>query len=162
MDSYFSDKLIRNLSYNPELTQNFIHAVLDRFIESRPVACYVYFLMLLEEYNPVKVVTDLESESFDFLFKNVLTSIEAEFEVNLENYKDMNIDASEYITSLQNAKPLLDKDSKKVKKDAARVKRDRIDRLASETRKIVHALPVYESMADNVSVSNSGKYWTFR
>ncbi len=191
------EQVCRLFSYDPDMAEGFICAILDRFMPSRPVACYIYFKMLLEKYDPVNIVAELETYRFDSLFIDTLENIKEEFNVDLSYYETMinngyeymeenksKIDSKNklhkttldpelciYVEACFNASNYIDS-LKKVKvatctngntnKSAKRIQRDRIDRLASETRRIVHSLKAFDNMKEHVGISKSGSYWCYR
>lgn len=124
--------VISQLAYEPDLCQNLITAVIDRFGKRKPVAAFLYGMIMLDMYDTTKVIEMLTKTSdFNNLMHTLLHAIELAYPVDLSMYKDVEFNADKYLTSLKslsNQKAL----------------RDRIDRLTSDTRKIVHNLQVYK------------------
>jgi hypothetical protein len=141
--------VISRLTYEPKLCQKLITAVIDRFKKRKPVAAFIYMMIMLEEYSSSTVIDMITNTSdFNKLFHRILSVIEDTYSVNLSMYDDFEFNATAYLESLKslsNEKAL----------------KSRIDRLASDTRKIVHDLEIFKiARNDYVHYSKHGKTYS--
>lgn len=105
-----------------------VDAVIDRFSARKPVAGYISLCILNECYDARTVVADLKSKDFSQLFHAVLNELSHKYNLDISKYTNATFDANKYISSF-----------KSISDESAR---DRIDRLASQTRQDVNKLPV--------------------
>ncbi len=139
------DALIRKLSYAPDTCFTLINSIIVRFMAKKPVAGYIFLCIINGNYEVREVVSDLKTKNFNWLFHKILKITEDNFLVDLSGYSNHVFEAEKYLESL----------SKTDDKEA----RNRIDRLASQTRKDVFMLqPVKAAMSDYIDVR--GKYYT--
>lgn len=97
-----------------------INAVIERFCARKPVAAYIYLLILANCYNPRKAVRDLKTKNFNLLFHTVLSILEEMYNINLSEYNSRTFVADKYLSSFR-----------AISDESARA---RIDRLATATR----------------------------
>lgn len=136
------DDLICRLSFDPDTCFRIINAIITRFMKKKPVAAYNLLCIINAEfekpkhkYNVLEVVSDLKTKDFNCLFHRVLEKIEKNVGIDLSLYANHVFTADKYIESL----------SKKNEIEA----RNRIDRLASQTRKDVFNLrPIKAALSD--------------
>ncbi len=135
-----TEAILRRLSYKPDVCSSLIHAVIQRFLAKKPVAGYVYLLIMNESYDPVTVTADLKTKDFDQLFHALLHELECNYHVDLSCYDSTVFRADKYLASFRSAD------------DAAA--RARIDRLASRTRSDVQKLRAFiEARSEYVDVN---------
>lgn len=122
-----ADKVVSEITFEDDMYA-LVDAVIDRFSARKPVAGYIFLCILDECYNARTVVADLKSKDFNQLFHAVLNELSHNYNLDISKYTNATFDANKYISSF-----------KSVSDEAAR---DRIDRLASQTRHDVQKLPI--------------------
>lgn len=122
-----ADQVISKIIFEDDM-HALVDAVFDRFSARKPVAGYISLCILNECYDARTVVADLKSKDFNQLFLAVLNELSHKYNLDISKYTNATFDADKYISSF-----------KSISDESAR---DRIDRLASQTRKDINKLPV--------------------
>ena len=126
------------LSYTPDLCSKLITSVIERFGKRKPVAAYIYLLIMLEQYDVKKVIGCLKTTTdFNTLFHNLFRQLEEAYPVDLHTYDNVIFNADKYLDSFKSI-------SGTSKKIVQNTRRGRIDRLATETRKTVYNLSSFK------------------
>lgn len=115
--------------------RSLVNAVINRFYARKPVAGYVFLKIMSANYDPRTVVTELQSQDFNYLFHTVLKEVEATYEIDLSDYNNTVFNAEKYLSSFRTV--------------SDKVARARIDCLASQTRGDVQKLPAYKAAKAN-------------
>ena len=111
-----------------------VTAILDRFLVRKPVAAYLYLkAVLLDDYNTITECENLCTQDFNQLFYNTLESIEKEYSMTLDIYKNYEANSIKYIDSFKTIE--------------IQKQRDRLDKLLSTARKDVFQLEAIEELA---------------
>lgn len=106
-------------------------AVISRFGARKPVAAYIYLLIMDSHYDTMTVVHDLkETTDFNQLFHQLLHKIELDYDVDLSPYNNICFNADKYLSSFRS-----------IDVESARA---RIDRLKSTTCKDVMNLKTFK------------------
>lgn len=131
----FEDSVISRLAYtdDPTLCKDIIIAVIERFRKRKPVALFIYNMIMLNMYDAKKVIRTLTystPSAFNNILHAQLLALESEYNVDLSSYDSVEFNADKYLASLRSSI------------DDPKALRDRIDRLVSNTRKIVYNLEV--------------------
>lgn len=107
------------------------NAVISRFGTRKPVAAYIYLLIMDCNYDTMTVVRNLKNTTdFNQLFHTLLHKIELDYDVDLSPYNNICFNADKYLSSFRN-----------IDEESARA---RIDRLKSTTYKDVMELKAFK------------------
>lgn len=122
-----ADQVVSEITFKDDMYA-LVDTVIDRFSARKPVAGYIFLCMLNECYDARTVVADLKSKDFNQLFHAVLNELSHNYNLDISKYTNATFDANKYISSF-----------KSISDEAAR---DRIYRLASQTKHDVQKLHV--------------------
>lgn len=122
-----ADQAVSEITFKDDMYA-LVDTVIDRFSARKPVAGYIFLCMLNECYDARTVVADLKSKDFNQLFHAVLNELSHNYNLDISKYTNATFDANKYINSF-----------KSISDEAAR---DRIYRLASQTKHDVQKLHV--------------------
>ena len=151
IDNDFESRLVSRISYSSDLCSSLIISVIERFAKRKPVACYIYLRILLGNYNVKKTVSELNTRDFNELMAEVLYELKEVFSVNLHEFRSMEFNDDTYINSFRSVHG-------ETEEEVFKIQRDRLDRLASDTRKIVLELKSFkDAEANYVDYSASRK-----
>ncbi len=127
----FADNLCKHDAYEPDMKSSLFEAVISRFGARKPVAAYIYLLIMDSQYDTMTVVHDLkETTDFNQLFHQLLHKIEFDYDVDLSPYNNICFNADKYLSSFRS-----------IDDESARA---RIDRLKSTTCKDVMELKTFK------------------
>jgi len=127
----FADNLCKHDTYEPDMKSSLFDAVISRFGARKPVAAYIYLLIMDSHYDTMTVVHDLkETTDFNQLFHQLLHKIELDYDVDLSPYNNICFNADKYLSSFRS-----------IDDESARA---RIDRLKSTTCKDVMELKTFK------------------
>lgn len=126
-----ADDICKRSAYEPDMKASLFNAVISRFGSRKPVAAYIYLLIMDSHYDTLTVVRELkETADFDKLFHKLLHKIELDYDVDLSSYNDVYFNADKYLSSFRS-----------IDDESARA---RIDRLKSTTCKDVMKLKTFK------------------
>lgn len=127
----FADDLCKHNTYEPDMKASLFNAVISRFSSRKPVAAYIYLLIMDCHYNTMTAVHELkETSDFNQLFHKRLHKIELDYDVDLSSYNDVYFNADKYLSSFRS-----------IDDESARA---RIDRLKSTTCKDVMEIKTFK------------------
>lgn len=128
---HFADEICKQSTYESDMKVSLFDAVISRFGSRKPVAAYIYLLIMDCHYNTMTVVHELkETSDFNQLFHKLLRKIELDYDVDLSSYNNIYFNADKYLTSFRS-----------IDDESARA---RIDRLKSTTCKDVKELQTFK------------------
>lgn len=126
-----ADDICKRDSYEPDMKFSLFNAVISRFGTRKPVAAYIYLLIMDCNYDTMTVVRNLKNTTdFNQLFHTLLHKIELDYDVDLSPYNNICFNANKYLSSFRN-----------IDEESARA---RIDRLKSTTCKDVMELKAFK------------------
>lgn len=127
----FADDICKHDTYEPDMKSSLFDAVISRFGTRKPVAAYIYLLIMDSHYDTMTVVRNLkETTDFNQLFHQLLHKIEFDYDVDLSSYNNIHFNADKYLSSFRS----IDDENA----------RSRIDRLKSTTCKDVMNLKTFK------------------
>lgn len=126
-----ADDICKRDSYEPDMKFSLFNAVISRFGTRKPVAAYIYLLIMDCNYDTMTVVRNLKNTTdFNQLFHTLLHKIELDYDVDLSPYNNICFNADKYLSSFRS-----------IDEESARA---RIDRLKSTTCKDVIGLKTFK------------------
>lgn len=129
----FADVICKHDTYAPDMKSSLFDAVISRFGARKPVAAYIYLLIMDSHYDTMTVVHNLkETTDFNQLFHQLLHKIEFDYDVDLSSYNNIHFNADKYLSSFRS-----------IDDENARA---RIDRLKSTTCKDVMNLKTFKDI----------------
>lgn len=129
----FADVICKHDTYAPDMKSSLFDAVISRFGARKPVAAYIYLLIMDSHYDTMTVVHNLkETTDFNQLFHQLLHKIEFDYDVDLSSYNNIHFNADKYLSSFRS-----------IDDENARA---RIDRLKSTTCKDVMNLKTFKDV----------------
>lgn len=127
----FADDICKHDTYELDMKSSLFDAVISRFGTRKPVAAYIYLLIMDSHYDTMTVVRDLkETTDFNQLFHQLLHKIELDYDVDLSSYNNICFNVDKYLSSFRS-----------IDDESARA---RIDRLKSTTCKDVMELKTFK------------------
>lgn len=127
----FADDICKHDSYEPDMKSSLFDAVISRFGARKPVAAYIYLLIMDCHYDTMTVVRNLKNTTdFNQLFHSLLHKIALDYDVDLSSYNNVYFNADKYLSSFRS-----------IDDECARA---RIDRLKSTTCKDVMELKTFK------------------
>lgn len=136
-------------TYNPSLRQEILTGIIERFRKRKPVALLLYNMLLLNIYNTqtaVTILTECTNADFNNLLHTLIHALSVQYGTNLNMYDNVEFTADTYLESFRALSDI-------------KARRNRVDRLLSDTRKVVQKLDVCNKHKKNrgISFSKSGK-----
>lgn len=129
----FADDVCKHDTYEPDMKSSLFDAVISRFGTRKPVAAYIYLLIMDSHYDTMTVVRNLkETTDFNQLFHKLLHKIEFDYDVDLSSYNNIHFNADKYLSSFRS----IDDENA----------RSRIDKLKSTTCKDVMSLKTFKNI----------------
>lgn len=144
--SDFADDVCYNESFEHGFASSLFEAVLHRFGQRKPVAAFIYLLVMSDAYDTVAVVNTLRdcNSDFNLMLHALIHNVERTFNADLSAFDNTTFNADKYLQSLRNI------DDKSA--------RNRIDRLKSTTCKDVLKLSPFEETKKK-HISCAGKHY---